>query len=179
MSNYEEENNIDGIEQQQQSVRKNDSSKNRKILDQVNRLDEETGQPWHASATFSCYQCHATVESVENSIYHMTTFHPDSVAKLASENQNQNQHTTLCACILCPKLLAKMDHLMIHLWRHLKKTAKETTKKSWVESQYWKCKTCQQEYQGLKAFCDHLNEVHHLIEELRCPSCDKNDFSNR
>ena len=99
--------------------------------------------------------------SVENASYHMTTFHPD--------------HSPF-HCILCPKQMPDMSCLMVHLWRHLQKAGKKANSQNWLELQFWRCRTCQQDIKGLKNFWHH-QEQDHKFEQLVCPGCDRTDFA--
>ena len=101
------------------------------------------------------------VTSVENASYHMTTFHPD--------------HSPF-HCILCPKQMPDMSCLMVHLWRHLQKAGKKANSQNWLELQFWRCRTCQQDIKGLKNFWHH-QEQDHKFEQLVCPGCDRTDFA--
>ena len=131
-----------------------------KNLDSVNQVDVENGQAWHQRATFTCYQCQTQVSSVENAAYHMTTFHPE--------------HSPF-HCILCPKQMPDMSSLMVHLWRHLQKAGKKANSQNWLELQFWRCRTCQQDIKGLKNFWHH-QEQDHKFDQLVCPGCDRTDF---
>ena len=138
---------------------------NQRALDAANQVDVEKGQAWHQRASFTCYQCQSQVTSVVNAVFHMSTFHP---------NTDISKHQ----CILCPRLLPSVSALMIHLWRHFQKALSVPSVQKWIETQFWKCKTCHQDVQGLKAFWDHM-ELDHNITDLVCPGCDKLDFPDR
>ena len=119
---------------------------NQRALDAANQVDVEKGQAWHQRASFTCYQCQSQVTSVVNAVFHMSTFHP---------NTDISKHQ----CILCPRLLPSVSALMIHLWRHFQKALSVPSVQKWIETQFWKCKTCHQDVQGLKAFWDRYGSA--------------------
>ena len=67
---------------------------------------------------------------------------------------------------------------VVHLWRHFQKALSIPSTQKWLETQFWKCKSCPEELQGLKAFWEHL-EVEHGIVELLCPGCEKTGFPDK
>ena len=111
-------------------------------------MDVENGQAWHQRASFNCYHCQTNITSVEAASIHMTTHH--------SENLNPETN----GCILCPKELPSLTALVIHLWRHFQKALSIPSTQKWLETQIWKCKTCREDLQGLKAYWEHLEFEH-------------------
>ena len=132
---------------------------NQRDLDSANQVDIENGQTWHQRANFSCYICQTNIISVQASSQHMRDVH---------EKLQTN-------CILCPKQFQDLSALTIHLWRHFQKLP--NTQK-WLENQFWKCKICNQDLQGLKQFWDHHEQIHENGQIL-CPGCEKQDFPDR
>ena len=80
-------------------------------------------------------------------------------------------------CILCPKQMPDMSSLMVHLWRHLQKAGKKSNSQNWLELQFWRCRTCQQDFKGLKNFWHH-QEQDHKYEQLGMISHKKSLITN-
>ena len=159
-SDYDDEKHAD--EDEEAFKRRTDT--NQRALDAANLVDVENGQAWHQRASFTCYQCQTSVTSVESVSQHMSSFH-------ASKPEQ-------ASCILCPKELPNMTALTIHLWRHFQRALSIPNTQKWLETQFWQCRTCHQDVQGLKAFWDHY-ELEHGITDPLCPGCDKTDFPDK
>ena len=130
-------------------------------LDSANQVDTQNGQAWHQRASFACYRCQENMTGVSTASKHM-----------------ESQHDRPLGCILCPKILGTAQAYLIHLWRHFQKALHCPNTTKWLDEQFWKCKKCDLDIEGLNGFWKHELD-HHGVREINCPGCDRGNFADQ
>jgi hypothetical protein len=70
------------------------------------------GCDWSSQTYFNCFICGTETDGFRASVDHIRTAHAETLTR------DKN-----CACIVCPKLFARMDHLKKHVWSHVNRVS--------------------------------------------------------